>query len=527
MRGLTRADGPGLDFVAKGHMTSDGRKDRSIIGAVRLTALVACLLAAGCGQPASGRRLVIAVPSGPLSLLPHSTNEEFAAMVYSNIYESLADFDAKLGLVPQLAETWYTEDDRTWLFRLRAGSRFHDGKLLEASDVVASLERIRTDSASTRRGELSIIESLAARDAQTVVVRTRRPFGGLPHRIANAAVWRSASSPGLPPLGTGPYRVLSWRAAGDTVITAFDGHPSGPPPIREVEFRVVSKADERVRLLREGSVHLVMDPPPGVLRSLSGAASVRVVGEMGLRVIFLGLQHARPPLDDRRLRQAVALAVDREALVLGPLEGRAELIDQIVAPAVFGYDHTLPAHAHDPAAARRLVEATHHPAHHAIELEYMPSKYQAMPAVAERIAADLKAAGMSVVLQPRETIELFARVERHEPTMFLMGWTCSGGDAAVTYNYLLRTPAEGYGSYNGGSYSNPELDDLLERAGSLLQHPQRDTLLARVARVVHHDVAVVPLYRQADLYLTHQDLVLMPRLDRRIQCASLRWRTDR
>lgn len=492
---------------------------------MRLLLLVASLLAGGCVSPAAPqRRLVIAIPSGPLTLVPDSTNEEFTLMVFVSIYESLVDFDTRLRPVPQLAETWYTEDDLTWVFRLRGGALFHDGQPLEARDVVASLERARTHPDSRKRGELSVIESVTQRDPRTVVVRTRQPFGALPHRMANVAIWRPGPSPELPPLGTGPYRLVSWRPGGDTLITAFDRHLGGAPPIREIEFRVVGTAAERLRLLGQGSVHLVVDPPLEALSSLSGTPSVRLVGAKGLRVIFLGLQCVRPPFDNPRLRQAAALAVDREALVSGPLEGRAQLVDQMVAPAVFGYDASLPAHPHDPAAARRLVAATGHPAESALELEYMPLKYRAMPAVAQQIAADLNAVGLRAQPRPRETADLFARIERHQPTLFLMGWTSSGGDAAVSYNYLLRTPAEGYGSYNGGGYSNPELDRLVERAATLLDHPQRNALLSRVARIAHDDVAVVPLYVQTDLYAVHQDVVFTPRLDRRIPGAALRWR---
>jgi ABC-type transport system substrate-binding protein len=222
----------------------------------------------------------------------------------------------------------------------------------------------------------------------------------------------------------------------------------------------------------------------------------------------------------------VALAIDRERLVGGPLGGYAEIVDQVVAPAVFGYDATLAPLAHDPGEARRLLANAGVAPGVSLDLDFMPSKYRAMDAVVSGLASDLRSVGVEARPRPWEAADFIARIERHDPVLFLWGWMSTGGDANVSYDYLLRSPRNGFGIDNGGAYSSPEVDRLLEQATHELDPLRRKERLAAVARRIQGDAAVVPLYRQTDLYGVARDLEFHPRVDRRIRGAHLRWRTS-
>lgn len=497
--------------------------------------IVAVLLLPVCRRDPGPSRLVVAYPSGPITLLPHaSTNEEFTTSIFGNVFETLVGLDENLGLRPGLAESWHNPDDLTWVFRLRRGARLHDGRLLEGRHVVESLERARSDPESTCQAELTAVAGIEAPDPDTVVIKTRFPFAPLPNRLTNVPIWAKALSGG-PPVGTGPYRIHTWTIHGDTVLEAFDQHHGGAPSLRIVEFKVVPDTLERLRLLREGKVNLIVDVPPEQIAALQAEPTLRTVARQGLRVMFLAMDCARSkssylsipenPFRDARVRRAVALAIDRGALVKGPLGGHATVVDQVIAPEVFGYHASLPERPFDPAEARRLLREAGHGNGFDVDLDFMPGKYQAIEAIVAHVAANLAELRIRIRPRPYPPSVFLDRIERRDTAFYILGWISNSGDAELTYEYLLHTPGGGFGLENGGGYSSPPVDRFLELAAGRLRPEERRPFLRQVAETILTDAPVIPLYRQTDLYALSKDVEFTPRLDRRIRAARIRWRT--
>lgn len=490
--------------------------------------LLALILSACGGRPAPSRA-VVAYPVGPASLVPDLATEEFTASILGNVYEPLVQLDRALVVGAGLAESWHSEDDLTWVFRLRAGVRLHDGRPLDAATVVACLEHARAHPDSRRRAELTPIERIEARDSRTVVLRTRAPFAALPNRLASVPIWAQ----GTPPLGTGRYRIEAWVPRGDTVLTAFDAHRDGPPPLRRLEFRAIPDAMQRARAVRGGDVHLAVDVPTEAVLDLASAPGVRIAAEKGLRVVFLGMDcagkssphvdSATNPFRDPRVRRAVAHAIDRRALVAGPLGGHGEVADQLVTPASFGFDDGLEPIAFDPGVSRRLLTEAGFPQGFGVALDFMPGKYRGTEAVVQALVTQLAAVGIRVRARRFEREAFVPRVEAGDTAFYLLGWMNTSGDAEVAYDYLVHTPGEGYGQKNGGRYSAPEVDRLLEQASQGQGPEARLSLLVAVARKLRTDLPVVPLYRLTDLYAVARGLVFEPRVDRLIAGWELRW----
>jgi peptide/nickel transport system substrate-binding protein len=260
---------------------------------------------------------------------------------------------------------------------------------------------------------------------------------------------------------------------------------------------------------------------------------LRVVESRGLRVLFLGMDCESQRRDDvsppgnpfreARVRQAVALAIDRRQLVSGPLGGFAEVLDQPLAPEAFGYGAGLPEIAYDPVEARRLLAEAGFPRGFATALDFVPGKYRDVERVVESIVADLGRVGIRVTPRPATYPEWLARLERRDSPLYLRGWSTSAS-AAQTYDYLLRTPASGYGSANAGGYSNPELDAVLDATSRESFDAKRLAGLQSAAEIIRRDLPVVPLYRQVNLYAVRAGLAFEPRLDRTIRGAELAWR---
>jgi peptide/nickel transport system substrate-binding protein len=497
-----------------------------------LLALAAALLPA-CRRPPPPDRVVVAYPVGPASLDPDAAAEEYSISVLSNLYETLVDLDHALAVQPSLAATWYMRDDLTWVFALRPGVRLHDGRPLGASDVARSLERSRTDPASRRQGELTAVASVEAEGEQSVVVRTKFAFAALPNRLATVPISVPAASPRGHPLGTGPYRLASWTPKGDTALQAWSGYRAGEPPVRELTFRAVAKAEERVALLRAGEAHLIVDVPVDSLGELRGAGR-RTVAQKGLRVISLVMDSGREsnpevstprnPFRDVRVRRSLAIGLDRAALVAGPLGGDADVVDQIVLPSVFGFHRGLPHLPFDRAEARRLLAEAGYADGFSVSLDFMPARYRAIEGVAASLVAQAAQLGIRITPRPLDATDFFARTGRRESALYLLGWMSTSGDGGATYDFLFHSRGGGYGIQNAGGYANPEVDRLIEEASRCLDPRERLEILQGVAERIRADMPLIPLYRQTDLYGLFAELEFEPRVDRRIRGAHLRWR---
>ncbi len=465
-------------------------------------------------------------PRGLSTSEPNRRVEEFSASILGNIYEGLVETDDNLALRPALAESWYSPDDLTWVFRLREGVRFHDGSLLDASRVVDCLEQLRHDPTRDLSPALSSVSQISAQDAHTVRVLTRFPVPSLPYHLGGLLIAARAAS-GETMLGTGPFRIREQNAAGEVTLSAFADYWGGRPALATLKFRVLPNADDRVRALREGALDLAVDVPATTFATLAGAPELRTIAARSLRVILLGLdiapgQAASNPLHDPRIRRAIALAIDRPRLVRDALGGQAEVVNQVLAPEIFGYHTALPDLPHDPAEARRLLAEADLGNGFDVALDFPPERYRSISDVASSIQEDLASVGIRVILRPAPTDAFIARLAARDSRLFLLGWT-SGGDAPLTYDYLLHTRSEGHGSANYTGYADPDFDRVVASAEIESSTPKRGDRVAELAAQVLRDLPVVPLYRQYDLYAVRAGVRFSPRPDRLIRGRDLGW----
>jgi peptide/nickel transport system substrate-binding protein len=463
-------------------------------------------------------QLVVAYPNGPSDLVSYRSADEAANSILRNAYEPLVDLDANLRIVPCLATTWYNPDDNSWVFQLRQGLRLHDGRPLTAYQVAEFFNLARTDARSVRVPS-DLIRAIEAPDAHTIVFRTSRPVGWLPTQLARLLISVPGQSPEAPPVGTGPYVVRSWTPRGDTVLEASAAYREGAPPIKHLVFRVVPDAHQAVQQLREGRIHLMLDAPLVDWPGLVGTPGVSTFAQPGLRVVFLGFNMLRP---EGPLRDAIALAIDRRAILDGPLKYGGEPMSELVPPEVFGHHGGLAEQPFDPGASRQLLAQARPGLPLSLSLEYEPGRYPGIDVVASMIAANLKAVGLEVRPTSLASQSLRNRLDAPQGAdLFLLGWL-SAGDAGSSLQYLVHSPAGGStGALSG--YSNPEVDRLLEAAAGPTSLPGRMAALRQVAEILHREVAVVPLYRQRDRYAFAEGLHFTPRRDRRIRAFEIHW----
>jgi peptide/nickel transport system substrate-binding protein len=257
--------------------------------------LAVALLGVACGHGADNGRaaLRLVLHSDPQGLDPHLHDEVFTHSVLDNIYDSLAEFDASMKVVPALATSWDNPDELTWRFQLRPGVLFQDGRRLEAADVVASLERARTHPQSKMSAYLVEVASVNAVDSATVEIHTRRPYPILLNKLTFIAIVpRDAPARIELPVGTGPYRFVSYAPGKQLELQTFAGswHPGAREPVVDIGFE--SDARRRVEALLLHHADIVAELPYPYADRVAATAGLAVRSSFGLAVTYLGSPRA-------------------------------------------------------------------------------------------------------------------------------------------------------------------------------------------------------------------------------------------
>lgn len=477
---------------------------------------VAALWPGGCRKPVPAVR--IAVHSAPLSFDPHLQNEVLTAQVLANLYDGLTEFDRESRIVPALAAEWTNPDERTWVFRLRPGVRFHDGRALAAADVVASLERARRHPGTGLASYLVEVASIREVDPGTVEVRTERPFAALLGKLAQVSIVpRDAPARIERPVGTGSYRLLS--AGGDRIdLEPFPSDWRKRGELPRLSFLVAADPQRRLQLLLGGEADVVADLPGAAAEGLKGSDCCREVAQPGSTVEYLRLSPLFPPFRDARVREAVALAVDRARYVEAAHRGRAQPVGQLVVPGVFGYAPDLRAGPRDLGRARRLLADAGYPEGLDVVLEFRPGRHGAI------LAAQLAEAGIRSTPRESPWTELHPRIRNGEVGFYFGGVVAQTADASDVLDGFVHTrdEARGYGITNHSRYSNPRADELIEKAAASLDMTRRRELLQEAMRVVMADRWLIPVAGLWEVYGASRRVRFEPRLDMRLLGREIR-----
>lgn len=479
------------------------------VGALLFLATVA-VVAGSCRK--SSRPVRIAVHSAPQSFDPHIQNEVLTSSVLANIYDGLTEFDDESRVRPALAAEWRNPDERTWVVHLRQGVRFHDGRALEAEDVVFSLKRARNLAGSGMASYLVEIESVRAVDASTVEVRTRRPFAALLAKLSPVSIVpRGSPDRIIRPVGTGSYRLV--RAGTDAIeLEPAEDQWRGRGLLRPLTFVVEGDSKRRLGMLLAGDVDVATDLAEDSVEALHGSSCCREVIVPGSTVEYLRLSSDVAPFRDPRVREAIDLALDRPAFIAAAHAGLGLPAGQLVVPGVFGFAPELKATVRDLPRARSLLAEAGLPGGFDVVLETRPGRR------GDIVAKQLAEAGLRVTLRESAWTELHPRIRRGDVGFYLGGVVAYTAEASDVLDGFVHTrdEARGYGSTNHSRYSNPHADELIEEAAASLDMTRRRGLLQRAMRVVMADRYLIPVAGLYEVYGVRNGVRFSPRLDRKL-----------
>ena len=486
--------------------------------------LALCALAlAGCDTPAPppARPLRIALHSDPLGLDPHLHNEILTFSVLFNVYDGLTAFDPGLRVQPALAESWENPDELTWIFHLRRGVRFHDGRTCTSRDVVASLDRVRTNPQSQLASYFVEIAAARAIGPWTVELKTKKPLPVLLNKIASLAIVPADAPAAITqPIGTGAYRFADYQRGRRIALEAWPEHWGGAPAEAHVELLPVPDGEARVRQLLAGELDIAQDVPIGQLARVESAAGCRLLWRLGLGTEFLGLQPNRPPFADPRVREAIDVALDRHQLLAAAMAGHGQTLAQLVNENVHGYDPSIRVPERDLPRARRLLAE----AGYAQGLDLTLELRQGRDGTA--IRDQLAEVGVRVELVVRPWSEMYARLRASEVPFYFGGVVAPTADASDVLDSFAHTrqPERGYGLNNALGYSNPALDAAIEGSSATLDQRQRRLLLQRAIHLLADDRVYLALYAYSQFYGVRDGVDWEPRLNGFILARDVRRR---
>lgn len=459
-----------------------------------------------------------------LTLDPHSQNEGPTIAMNGQIYERLVNRDASLALVPELAESWVAVQPDTWEFKLRDGVKFHGGEDFTASDVVFSVNRAKAESSDFKE-QVSSIVSVEAIDDLTVHIKTDGPNPILPNELTSLFMidegWATENNVVAPQdyaaaeetfavrntNGTGPFKLESRAPDEMTVLVANDawwGKDSFPTNITRIEYRPIKNAATRVAALLSDEVDFVLDPPLQDLARIESAEGLKTVTVAQIRTIFLGMDQGieelrtsnvkgKNPFADVRVREAMNLAIDADAIQRVVMEGLSFPAGMITSPGVLGNTPEQDApFGHDVEKAKALMAEAGYADGFSVQLDCPNNRYNNDEKICQAAVAMLAKIGIDVKLDAIPKSEHFPKIQNRTSDFYMLGWGVPTLDSHYVFSYLLDSE----GSWNATGYSNEKVDMVTETIATETDLAKREALIGEAWDQVRADMPYIPLHHQ-------------------------------
>lgn len=379
------------------------------------------------------------------------------------------------------------------------------------------------------------IKKIEVVDPLTVRLHTETPVPLLPNYLSRISIMPAAMEKartqdldkGNGVIGTGPYRFVSWQPDSQIVLEANPDYWGGKPAWDKVVYRFIPTDSSRVAALLAGDVDLIENVPSSSLNVLRKNQNFRLESASGNRVLYLALDHDREvspfaagpdgknPLRDRKVRQAMSMAIARDALIARIMDGQGVPAGQLVPQGFFGWVPGLEAPKADMSAAKKLLAEAGYPDGFTLTYHATNDRYPNDEKVAQAIGQMFSKIGIKVSVVTLPGNVYFSRASAREFSIVMGGAAAETGEAASVLGPLLATfdKEKGQGQGNRGRYSNPEFDRLYGEALVNVDDAKREKLLQDATRLAMEDVGVIPVFFFTNNWAMRKDLSIAPRAD--------------
>ena len=469
--------------------------------------LVLLLLVLSIAAPAEaqvrGGTIRIGMDADNTTMDPHRSTAAVDRQVYNNVYGKLVDLDARFGIVPQLAQSWEIKNGGlTYVFKLRHGVKFHDGTDFNAEVVKWNFDRMRDpELASPRRSEIAPVKDVKVVDPHTIEITLSAPFSPLltvltdraGMMVSKAAVEKFKDDFARNPVGTGPFRFGEWVKDDHLTLKRFDGYwEQGRPYLDEVVYKPIPDSSVRFTALRTGQIDVMHQIHPKDVSPAKSDRGLKVSEIPSLWWQGMHLNNQAAPFTNKALRQALWYAVDRSVIQRVVYYGQGAPAWGPFPPSQWAQDREFADWKRDVAKAKAKLAEAGQPNGFAFTIKgwNQPTQVQEL----QVIQAQLKDIGVDMKVELLEFGKLLADLNSHNFVAIRLGWSGRPDPDGNAHSFLHSK-----GGLNRVRYSNPKMDDLLDRARSEPELGKRKALYNEVTRLAAEDAPYVWLHHDAEV----------------------------
>jgi len=450
--------------------------------------------------------LVVGLEANPTNLDPRLATGAAAVRILPLLFNSLLRLDPAGEPAPELALSWETPSPTAYVFHLRRGVYFHDGRELTAADVRYTYDWMRDPkNHSPNLGALAVVAAIETPDPQTVRFVLKKPFasflqnltlGIVPAHLGDAKEFVDA------PVGSGPFRWGEFRPGERLVLLAFDGAWEGRPRLDRVVFRIVANETTRLLETRRGRIDLLWNNiPPYAVPFLREAPHLAVTTRPGITYQYLGFNLGDATLKDPRVRRAIAHAVDRDRIIKALFLGLARPAATLLAPENWAHAGDVDTYPHDLALARRLLDEAGFPVRpdgSRFALSYKTSTDRQGIEMADLVSEDLAAVGIRVERRSFEWGTFYGDIKSGNFQLYSLRWV--GITDPDQLHYIFHSASVPPAGANRGRYANAEVDRLLDASRSESDRAARRAELIAAQRLIAADCVYVSLWYPDDIF---------------------------
>ncbi|HXZ39368.1 MAG TPA: ABC transporter substrate-binding protein [Terriglobales bacterium] len=464
--------------------------------------IVAASLLTSCSSKPDPSTLVIMIENSPTNLDPRVGLDAQSERIDSLLFDDLLTRDEHLNVQPQLAERWEIPDPRTYIFHLHNGVNFHDGRPLTSRDVKWTFDSLlQSNILSTKAAAYRFVDRIDAPDDYTIVFHMKEPFATLLWNLSDGAMgivpYGSGTEVSNHPIGSGPFRFVSAEPDKEVVIERNDSYWGEKPHMKKVQFAVVPDATTRALELRKGSADIGLGNTltADLVLALEREPNLQVLRGPGTVLSYLAFNVRDPILKDRRVRQAIAYAIERAPMIHYLLRDFARPAYSLLPPESWAYDADAPHYDHNPELARQLLQQAGYPAVNGVRfhLTIKTSTEETTRLLAAVLQQQLREVGIVLDIRTFEFATFFSDVTRGAYQVHSLRWVGGNEDPDI-FEYVFHSDKFTPHGANRTFYSNPRVDVLIDQARSEMDESTRKQLYAEIQEILAQDLPYIDLW---------------------------------
>ncbi len=466
-----------------------------------------------CSTKADPNTLVMLIESSPTNLDPRVGVDAQSERIDNLIFDDLLSRGDNLDVAPGLAERWEIPNPLTYIFHLRQGVTFHDGRLLTSRDVKWTFDSLLQGKVrSTKAAVYRFVDHIDAPDDLTVIFHMKEPSATLLWNLSDGAVGIVQSGSGAEmtarPIGSGPFKFVSAETDKEVILERNDAYWGGKAKLARVRFAVVPDATTRALELRKGSADATINAlTPDTVQTLGTNPSLAVERAPGTVLAYLGFNLRDPVLKDVRVRQAIAFALDRAPMIEYLWRGEAQPARSILPPQSWAFNGSVSLYNHDSVKARQLLDAAGYPAVNGVRFHITmktstDENTRLMVAVMQQ---QLREVGIALDIRSFEFATFFADVTHGAFQMYGLRWIGGNEDPDI-FEYAFHSAKFPPNGANRGFYSNPKVDALIDQARRDVNQNSRKSTYAELQRILAEELPYIDLW-YLDNVLVHNKRV--------------------